>query len=164
MCTLYILACLIVLRLADSSSFIKLITISIMADQQLECKKLETSTPAQVQNSEQKITYNNDILLQIKREMVKDKRYKRLDLDTIKTIRKYRLNRRGQRGGQKRHKQGKVDLESLITVNINEYKTQLQANSSSNIKVTLANIQSIRNKDLILYDYLQLNDTDILTY
>ena len=40
-------------------------------------------------------------------------------------------------------------------------KTQLQANSSSNIKVTLVNIQSIRNKGLILYDYLQSNDTDI---
>ena len=34
-------------------------------------------------------------------------------------------------------------------------------NSSSNTKVTLANIQSIRNKDLILYDYLQSNDSDI---
>ena len=54
-----------------------------------------------------------------------------------------------------------MDPDSLITVNINEDKTQLQANSSSNIKVTLVNIQSIRNKDLILYDYLQSNDTDI---
>ena len=62
--------------------------------------------------------------------MVKDKRYKRLDLDTIKSIRKYRLNKRGQRGDQKRHKQGQLDLDSLITVNINEDKTQLQANSS----------------------------------
>ena len=159
--TLYILVCSIILRLADSSSIIKLTTIPIIADQHLECNKLETSTPPQVQNSEQKITYNNDLLVQIKKEMVKDKRYKRLDLDTIKTIRKYRLNRRGQRGGQKRHKQGKVDLESLITVNINEDKTQLQASSSSNIKVTLANIQSIRNKDLIPYDYLQSNDTEI---
>ena len=93
-----------------------------------------------MQNSGQKITYNHDNLMHIKKEMVKDKRYKRLDLDTIKTIRKYRLNKNGQRTGQKRHKQGKVDLESLITVNINEHKTQLQANSSSNIKETLANI------------------------
>ena len=108
-----------------------------MADQHLECNKLETPTPAWVQNSGQKITYNNDILVQIKQEMVKNKRSKRLDLDTIKTIRKYRCNRRGQRGGQKRCKQGKVDLESLITVNINEDKTQLQVNSSSNIKVNI---------------------------
>ena len=93
--------------------------------------------------------------------MVKDKRYKRLDLDTIKMIRKHRLNRRGQRGGQKRHKQDKVDLGSLIIININEDATQSQVNSSSNIKVTLANIQSIRNKELILYDYLQSNDSDI---
>ena len=99
--------------------------------------------------------------MHIKEEMVKDKRYKRLDIDTRQTIRKYKLNRRGQRGGQKRHKQGKVDLESLIAVNINEDKTQLQGNSSSNINGTLANIQSIRNKDLMLYDYLQSNDTDI---
>ena len=93
--------------------------------------------------------------------MVKNKRYKRLDIDTINTIRKYRLNRRGQRGGQRRHKQSKVDLGSLIIVNINEDISQLQVNNCSNITVTQANIQSIRNKDLILYDYLQLNDSDI---
>ena len=131
-----------------------------MVDQHLECNKLETLTPAQVQNSGQKITYNHNNLVHIKKERVKDKRYKRLNLDTVKFRRKYRLNKRGRRGGRKRHKQGKVDLDSLITVNINEDKTQLQANISSNIKVTLVNIQSRRNKDLILYDYLQLNDTD----
>ena len=93
--------------------------------------------------------------------MVRDKRYKRLYLDTIKIIRKHRLNRRGQRGGQKRHKQDKVDPGSLIIININEDTTQSQVNSSSNMNVTLANIQSIRNKDLILYDYLQSNDSVI---
>ena len=54
-----------------------------------------------------------------------------------------------------------MDLGSLIIININEDASQLQVNSSSNIKVRLANIQSIRNKDLILYDCLQSNDTDI---
>ena len=114
-----------------------------------------------MQNIGQKITNNHKTLVHIKKEIVKDKRYKRVNLDTIKPIKKYRLNKRGQRGSQKRHKQGKGDLDSLITVNINEDRTQLQANSSSNIKVTLVNIQSIRNNDLILYDYLQSNDTDI---
>ena len=156
----YIHTCLIVLRLADNS-FIEPTTTPIMADHHLECNKLEALTAVQVQNSGQNITYNHNNLIHIKEEMVKDERYKRLDLDTIKTIRKYRLNKRGQRGGQKRQKQGKVDLESFITVNINEDKMQLQANSSPNIKVTLANIQSIRNKELILYDYLQSNDIDI---
>ena len=154
------LTCLIVLRLADNSIIIP-ITTPIMVHHHFECHKLEALTPAQVQNSGQKITYNHDNLVQINEEMVKDKRYKRLDLDTLKTIRKYRLNKRGQRRGQKRHKQGKVELESLTIVNINEDKAHLQVNSSSNIKVTLANIQSIKNKDLILYDYLQCNDTDI---
>ena len=93
-----------------------------MVDQQLECNMLETLTPTQVQNSRQKITYNHENLVHIKKEIVKDKRYKELDLDTIKSLRKYRLNKRGQRGGQKRHKQVKVDLDSLITVNINEDK------------------------------------------
>ena len=54
-----------------------------------------------------------------------------------------------------------MDLGSLIIININEDATQSQVNSSSNMKVTLANIQSIKNKDLILYDYLQSNDSDI---
>ena len=57
--------------------------------------------------------------------------------------------------------QGKVDQESLTIVHICEDKAQLQVNSSTNIKGTLANMQSIKNKDLILYDYLQSNDTDI---
>ena len=159
--TLCILACVIVLKLADSSSITNLTTILIMTDQHLEYKKPDTSTPAKVQNNAQRISYNNDRLLQIKKEMVRDKRYRRFDIDTIKTIRKYRLNRRGQRGGQKRHIQGKVDLGSLIIVNINEDISQLQVNNCSNIEVTLANIHSIRNKNLILYDYLQLNDSDI---
>ena len=132
-----------------------------MVDHHFECNKLEASIPAQLQNGRQKITYNHDNLVQIKEEMVKDERYKRTDLDTIKIVRKYRLNKRGQRGGQKRHMQGKVDLESLTIINIREDKAQLQVNSSTNIKVKLANKQSIKNKDLILYDYLQSNDTDI---
>ena len=159
--TLCILACVIVLRLAASSSITNLTTILIMTHQHLEYKKPETSTPAKVQNNGQIISYNNDWSLQIKKEMVKDKRYKRLDIDAKKTIGKYRLNRRGQRGGQRRHKQGKVDIGSLIIINTNEVTSQLQVNNCSNIKVTLANIQSIRNKDLILYDYLQSNDSDI---
>ena len=52
-----------------------------MVDQHLECNKLETLTPAQVQNSGQKITYNHNNLVHIKKEIVKDKRYKRLDFD-----------------------------------------------------------------------------------
>ena len=157
---LYIFACVLVLRIADSSSMTNLTTILIMTDQHLEHRKPETSTTSTSTPTKQIITYNNNRLLQIKNEMVKDKRYKRLDIDTIKIIRKHRLNRRGQRGGQRKHKQGKVELGSLI-ININEDTTQLQVNSSSNIKVTLANIQSIRNKDLLLYDYLQSNNSDI---
>ena len=79
----------------------------------------------------------------------------------IKAIRKYKLNRRGQRGGQRKHKQVKVELRSLITININDDTTQVEMNNSSNIKLTLANMQSIRNKDLLLYDYLQSNNSDI---
>ena len=82
--TVYILACVIVLRLADSSSITNLTTILIMTDQHLEYKKPETSTtPAKVQNNGQfygqsmqsngqRITYNNDRLLQIKKDMIKD--------------------------------------------------------------------------------------------
>ena len=121
---LYILTHLIVLRLVDNS-FIEPTTTPIMVDHHLQCSKLEVLPPAQVQNSGQNITCNHNNLGHIKEEMVKDKTYKRLDVDTIKTIRKYRLSKRGERGGQKRHKQGKVDLESLITVNINEDKTKL---------------------------------------
>ena len=74
--TLYILTCLIVLRLADNS-FIEPTTTPIMVDHHLECNKLEALTPAQVQNSGQNITYNHDNLVHIKEEMVKDKRYKK---------------------------------------------------------------------------------------
>ena len=115
----------------------------------------------QCKKNGQRISYNNDRMLQIKKEMVKDKRYKRLDIDTLKAIRKYRLNRRGQRGGERRYKQSKVDLGSLIIVNINEDISQLQVNYCSNINVSLANILCIRNKDLIKYDSLQLHDSDI---
>ena len=158
---LYIFACVLVLRIADGSSVINLTTILIMTDQHLEHRMPETSTTPISTPTKQIITYNNNKLLQIKKEMVKDKRYKRLDTDTIKTIRKYKLNRRGQRGGQRKHKQVKVELRSLITININDDTTQVEMNNSSNIKLTLANMQSIRNKDLLLYDYLQSNNSDL---
>ena len=73
--TLYILTCLIVLRLADNSC-IEPTTTPIMVDHHLECNKLEVLTPAQVQNSGQNINYSHDNLVHIKEEMVKDKSYK----------------------------------------------------------------------------------------
>ena len=80
--------------ITDGSFATNCTTILIMTNQHPVYKKFETSTPAKVQKDGQIKTYNNDRLLQIKKEMVKDKRYKRLDLDTIKIIRKHRLNRR----------------------------------------------------------------------
>ena len=151
--TIYIFACVLVLRIADGSSVTNLTTIP---ETMPETSSTPISTP-----TKKIITYNNNKLLQIKKEMVKDKRYKRLDTDTIKTIRKYKLHRTGQRGWQRKHKQVKVELRSLITININEDTTQAEMNNSSNIKLTLANMQSIRNKDLLLYDYLQSNNSDI---
>ena len=49
--TVCILVCVIVLRLADSSSITNLTTILIMTKQHLEYKKPGTSTPAKVQNN-----------------------------------------------------------------------------------------------------------------
>ena len=103
--TLYIFACVLVLGIADGSSVTNLNTIQ---ETMPETSVTPISTP-----TKQIITYNNNKLLQIKKEMVKDRRYKRLDTDTIKTIRKYKLNRTGQRGGQRKLKQVKVELRSL---------------------------------------------------
>ena len=55
----------------------------------------------------------------------------------------------------------KADLENLTIFNTSKDKSQLQVSSSTNIKVTLANIQSVKNKDLILFNYLKSNDTDV---
>ena len=44
-----------------------------MVNHHFKYKKLKASTPAQVQNGKQKITYNHDDLVQIKEDMVKDK-------------------------------------------------------------------------------------------
>ena len=145
--TLYIFACVLVLGIADGSSVTNLTTIP------------ETSTTPISTPTKQIITYNNT--KQMKKKMVKDKRYKKLDTDTIMTIRKYKINRRGQRGGQRKHKQVEVKLRGLITININEDTTQVEMNNSSYIRLTRANMQSIRNKDLLLYDYLQSNNSDI---
>ena len=53
-----------------------------------------------------------------------------------------------------------MDPGILIIININEDATQSQVNSSCNMNVTLVNMQSIRNKDLNLYGYLQSNDSN----
>ena len=116
--TLYIFACVLVLGIVGGSSVTNLTTIPETIP---ETSMTPISTP-----TKQIITSNNNKLLQIKKEMVKDKEYKRLDTDTMKTIRKYKLNRRGQRGGQRKHKQVKVEQRSLITININDDTTQVE--------------------------------------
>ena len=60
--TLYILACVIALMLADGSFTTNCTTILIITNQHLVYKKSETSTPAKVQKDGQIKTYNNDRL------------------------------------------------------------------------------------------------------
>ena len=55
-----------------------LISTPNAVDHHFECKMFKASTPAQVQNGKQKITYNHDNLVQMKEEMVKDKHIKEL--------------------------------------------------------------------------------------
>ena len=114
----------------------------------MECKKINSYT-----SSELKTIYN---------DIKGDKCYKILKPGVCNKVRKLQLNRRGKRGGKHlklSFKQIGVNNDNITIINSkNEYtKSRL----IHGIRGCLVNIQSLKNKDLALRDYLTDNQIDI---
>ena len=136
---------------------------------QLELEQqVHTVQTVQMVQEDHPIRYDRFELLVIKDKVKQDSRLKILLLDACKIIRRLKLNRRGTRGGIKNWKKWNrsnklprgIGHGNLIKINfyLNHALHQL---NSENFVVSLANVQSKRRKDSILYRYLHSIKCDI---
>ena len=112
--------------------------------------------------------YTLDQLGHIKERLEQDRTLWNILPETLNTVRKLRIQKRkkrGQRGGVEVHQ---VILASKRSLNINDiiqFKAKVMINYDKelwkNLRLTVINIWSIKNKDINLLDHLVENKTDI---
>ena len=87
-------------------------------------------------------------------------RYRRLDPEIICQIQNLRLNRRGTRGGRKQQ----ICHRSINTSNLIYPKTNIaitQDNDHGQRSLSVLNVQSIKNKEILIMDYIIENRIDM---
>ena len=114
--------------------------------------------------------YNRDQLYELTLKVENDNRYKLLEPETCITIRQLRLNKHksGKRGGTRKkvrhnHKTARgINIANLVQVHIEPIVDQDQGrNRAKQLHLLLSNIQSIKNKELLLLEHLNSNRIDI---
>ena len=110
------------------------------------------------------IWYDRATLYSLADKVRSDPRYKVLNHRTWNNIRKLKLLRRGCKGGKKRrshldiiHQTGS-NKNNLIRINTEQHEVRSNYHS---ICICLANIQSVKNKQLMLHQYLEENRIDL---
>ena len=105
-----------------------------------------------------------DTLRSIKGKVDHDRQFKILNPQTCNIIRKLRLNHKKTRRGKKVkaqniHQKRSVELENLITIQCErESKIKRQ---DTNLYIMLANVQSLKPKELLCLDHIVGNNTDL---
>ena len=110
------------------------------------------------------IWYDRATLYSLTDKVRRDPRYNIFNHRTCNNIRKLKLNRRGCRGGIRRkshldiiHQTGS-NKNNLIRINTEQQEVISNYHS---LCICLANIQSVKNKQLILHQYLVENKIDL---
>ena len=123
------------------------------------------SNIAHTRNSvQQGYVYTADTLRSIKGKVDRDRWFKILNPQICKTIRNLRLNPKKTRRGkkvkaQKIHQKRSVELENLITIQCKrESKIKRQ---NTNLHIMLANVQSLKPKELLCLDHIVGINTDL---
>ena len=110
------------------------------------------------------ITYDLDVLTEVKHVTDKDKRYKQLPLGTVGSVRELKLKRRkrGSRGGINKpvvlKKPTGVVKKNLRTL---PFVSNKASRHNSKLTFLLLNTQSLRNKDHALSQYMRSEAIDI---
>ena len=106
------------------------------------------------------IQYNRVTLYRLADKVRSDLRYKVFNHNTCNNIRKLKLTRRGCRGGIRKkshldiiHQTGSIK-NNLIRINTEQQEVRSNYHS---LCICLANIKSVKNKQLILHQYLVEN-------
>ena len=109
------------------------------------------------------IQYNRVTLYSLADKVRSDPRYRIFNHKTCNNIRKHKLNRRGCRGGVR--KKSHLDIihqtgsnKNLIRINIGQREVISNYHS---LCICLANIQSVKNKQPMLHQYLVENKIDL---
>ena len=121
---------------------------------------------------ENKYQYNKHQLYELSFKVVNDNRYKLIEPEICITIRQLRLNKHkcGKRGGTRKdrvhnhnHKNTRgINRANLVQVHIKPIIDQDQdGNGIKQLHLLLSNIQSIKNKELLLLEHLNNNRIDI---
>ena len=100
------------------------------------------------------VKYDRSELLQIRHKVQSSETSKSLSLDTRKVIRKNRLNKRGKRAGKNRNKQKYLDTNTSASEHETSIYNKTEQGSRDNISILLINAQSIKNKDILLAEYI----------
>ena len=122
------------------------------------------STSQQIQQNKP-IVYTSEKLKHIRDNVHHDQCYRILTGKTCKSIRSLRINKRRKRGSKAGLKTkntepcSSVNLSNQIKVNINNLPCS-QADQKT-IRLSIINVQSIKNKDLILHHYICDNRMDL---
>ena len=100
--------------------------------------------------------YTPEDLRNIRDNMWYDQHYRKLSVQTVKTIRNLGINtkKRGSKAGRNKiiDHQRTVNLSNLIRINSDEL---LKIGSDQKtIKLSTINVQSVKNKDMNLYEYI----------
>ena len=123
--------------------------------------KLELQHPVYKRSSP--LVYTPDSLKHIKATIQHHIRYKHLDHQTCCIIQQLRLNRRGKRGGKnkkiKNLKLQGIDHHNIILINICHVNTIIHP--LENVKISSINIQSIKNKEYMLHEYIVNKGIDV---
>ena len=114
------------------------------------------------------IKYEREELIGIANKCKQDNRYKILNKETGVKIRNYRLNRRYKRGGKRLNtayrkliqQHNTLNIDNLISISCNDLGFNSDRNSD-NMLIVLVNAQSLRSKDLLLYEYIKEDNIDI---
>ena len=110
------------------------------------------------------IVYTSEDFRNIRDNVWYDQHYRKLSGQKAKIIRNLRINKkkkRGSKAGRSKRidQQRTVNLSNLIRINSEELPRNV-ANQKT-IKINTINVQSVKNKDMILYEYIWDNKIDL---
>ena len=110
------------------------------------------------------IWYDRGTLYRLANKVRSDLRYKVFNHRTYNIIRKLKLNRRGCKGGTRKRShldiihQTSSNKNNLVRINIEQQEV---ISNYYSLCICLTNIQSVKNKQLILHQYVVENKIDL---
>ena len=159
--------CVITVGLLKNMCYQNLICVPIVDNEEATFGSRHTMQPEHEQK--QVFVYTRQELFAIRDGIQHDRHYKTLDKNACLNVRKLKINKRrkrGKRSGKQRKFKHQIQINStvrivtrsnLIKVNI----VKRLKDHSKQVKIATVNARSIKNKDLLIVDYLKQINIDV---